>query len=282
MIVIIFSGSRYADWRLADKGQVIYGFRTSGINSYLQDERYINQLLNKDTNLIYNAEKIKKIYFFGAGVSSKERQKKIEDVFHKFFKNAKAKANHDIFASAISTLGDESGIVGIIGSGSNAAYYNGKKIQPNNFGLGYILGDEGSTNWIGKKLLKDFLTDNLPPVIREKLLLEYDLDRKAIFERIYHHPNPNLYLTSFSEFIFENKEELYINNLIKKGLDAYVKTYLIPLAEEHPDSKFGFTGSVANNYPDLLKAAAENHHIKVGTIIKDPIQQLVKYYLKIN
>lgn len=282
MIAVIFSGSRYADWRLADKNRILYGFRTSGINSYIQDERYINQLLNKNTNLINNAEKIKKIYFFGAGASSKERQEKIESIFNQFFKNAKVKVNHDLLASAISTFGDDKGIIGIIGSGSNAAYYNGKKIVPNNFGLGYILADEGSTNWLGKNLLKDFLTDNLPPVIREKLLQSHNIDRKIILEKIYNTPNPNIFLTSFADFIYENHRDPYMNQSIKKGLDKYVKTYLVPLSEQYPDSTFNFTGSVANNYPDQLRAAAEDNHILVNEIIQEPVQNLVKYYLNKN
>lgn len=60
MIVVVFSGSRYADWRIADKNRVLHGFRTSGINSYIQDERYILQLLNKSNHLINNAEKFAK------------------------------------------------------------------------------------------------------------------------------------------------------------------------------------------------------------------------------
>lgn len=282
MIAVIFSGSQYADWRLADKNRVLYGFRTTGINSYIQDERYINQLLNKNTNLINNAEKIKRIYFFGAGASSKDRQEKTAEIFQKFFRNAKVKVNHDLLASAISTFGDEKGIIGIIGSGSNAASYNGKKIIENNYGLGYILADEGSTNWLAKQLLKDFLTDNMPAVIREKLLQAHNIDRKTILERIYNHPNPNVFLTSFSDFIFENSKEPYIHNTIKRGLELYIKTYLVPLSEEYPDSNFNFTGSVANTFPTLLKSLAEEHHIHVGSIIKEPIQNLIKYYINKN
>ncbi|UZJ64134.1 hypothetical protein OKW96_17340 [Sphingobacterium sp. KU25419] len=114
MIAVVYSGSKYADWRLADKGRVITGFRTSGINPYLQDERYIAQLLNKNTNLINNAEKIKRIYFFGAGSSSPERKNKIKAVFEKFFINAKVKVEHDVIASAISTFGDEKESLGLL------------------------------------------------------------------------------------------------------------------------------------------------------------------------
>ena len=38
----------------------------------------------------------------------------------------------------------DSGIVGILGSGANCAYFDGKKLEKNNFGLGFIFGDEGS------------------------------------------------------------------------------------------------------------------------------------------
>src|SRR5690606_16852296 len=147
---------RYADWRIADKNRVLHGFRTSGINSYIQYERDILQLLNKSNQLINNAEKICKIYLYGAGVTSPDVKEPIERVHAQLCWNAKVKASHDVLASAISTFGDEKGIVGIIGSGSNAAYYNGRKVLPNNYGLGYILADEGSTNWLGRQLLKDF------------------------------------------------------------------------------------------------------------------------------
>lgn len=282
MIVVVFSGSRYADWRIADKNRILHGFRTSGINSYIQDERYILQLLNKNTHLINNAERIRKIYFFGAGASSPERQEKIERVFRQFFKNARVKANHDLLASAISTFGDEKGVIGIIGSGSNAAYYNGKKVIPNNYGLGYILADEGSTNWLGRELMKDFLTEVMPIGIREKLLHKYNIDRRTVLDRVYHNPNPNLFLTSFAEFMLENKEDAYIAQHIKKGLEIYVKTYLIPLAENYPDTQFNFTGSVANNYSEWLKEICREYGLIIGDIISEPVQNLVKYYINKN
>ncbi|MFZ4260624.1 hypothetical protein ACFRAE_01170 [Sphingobacterium sp. HJSM2_6] len=282
MIAVVYSGSRYADWRLAEKGRILHGFRTTGINPYIQEERFIYQLLNKNTQLINNAERIRKIYFFGAGASSKERQEKIERVFTQFFKNAKVKASHDVLASAISTFSNEKGIIGIIGSGSNAAYYNGKKIVENNYGLGYILADEGSTNWQARQILKDFLTESMPPGFKDKFVRKHNIDRKTILDKTYNTPNPNIFLTSFADFILENKDDPYIEGIIKKGLDIYVKTYLIPLSESYPDAIFSFTGSVANNYSDWLRQIANDQHLPVGTIIREPVQNLLKYYLNKN
>ncbi|NGM61858.1 hypothetical protein G5B30_08015 [Sphingobacterium sp. SGG-5] len=282
MILVIFTGSRYADWRLAEKGRVLHGFRTVGINSYIQDENFINQLLNKNTELLYNAERIKRIFFFGAGASSKERQDKIARVFSSFFKNARVKVSHDLVASALSTFGDEKGIIGIIGSGSNAAYYTGKKVVENNYGLGYILADEGSTNWLARMMLKDFLIDSLPSGIKEKLLAKHNIDRKVILDRIYNSPNPNIFLTSFAEFFFENKTDPYITALVKRGLNLYVKTYLLPLADSYPDSTIHFTGSVANNFPEWIREIGAENGLHIKTIIREPIQNLIKYYINKN
>ena len=187
-----------------------------------------------------------------------------------------------MLASAISTFGNEKGIIGIIGSGSNAAYYNGRKIVDNNYGLGYILADEASTNWQARQILKDFLTESMPQGFREKLLHKHNMDRKTILDKTYNTPNPNIFLTSFADFILENKDDPYMEGIIRKGLETYVKTYLIPLSETYPDSTLNFTGSVANNYADWLREIAKENHLAVGTIIREPVQNLVKYFINKN
>src|SRR5690606_6223097 len=132
MIAVVYSGSRFADWRLADKGKVVAGFKTMGINPYHNDERYISQVLNKNNSLINYAEKIKKIYFFGAGASSDERKETVYNAFREFFRYSKVLVEHDMLAAALATGGNEQALVGILGSGSNAAYYDGKRIYETN------------------------------------------------------------------------------------------------------------------------------------------------------
>jgi len=280
MIAVVFTGSKYADWRLADKNRVISGFRMPGINPYLQDERTINQILHKNTNLINHAEQIKKIFFFGAGSSSLERQDKIKRVFERFFVNAKVKVEHDMIASSIATFGDEKGITAILGSGSNAAYYTGKKNIVNNLGLGYILADEGSSNWLGRMLLKDFVTNKLPVDIREKMNAKFNLDQKLILEKVYNAPSPTNFLTSFADFLLENKENIYIKNLVKKGLRSFFEVYIKPLADQYPNEKINFTGSIAHAYEDWLREIAQQEYsLQIGLILKEPIHNLTKYYI---
>src|SRR6476646_2927355 len=129
MIAVVYSGSRFADWKLSDKGEIVCNFKTAGINAIFNDEKSIIHLLNKTNELIYNAEEIKRIYFYGAGAFTKGRQKIIENAFTKFFRYSKVVVEHDLTAAAIATCEEKPALVGIIGSGSNAAYFNGKKIK---------------------------------------------------------------------------------------------------------------------------------------------------------
>lgn len=282
MIAVVFSGSRFSDWRLAEKGKIVTGFRMMGINPYLHDERFILQLLNKNNNLINYAEKIRRIYFFGAGSSSPERKDKIASVFKQFFKNAKIAVDHDVKASAISTFGDGKGLIGILGSGSNAAYFNGRRTTDNNFGLGYILADEGSANWIGRMLLKSFLNGTMPEDLLEKFVERYPLDRKIIMDKVYNQANPTLFLTSFADFVMENHKHRFVKKTIHQGLKLYVETYLMPLTKQYPGVTVNFTGSVAAGYEEWLREEAGKYDITIGTVIKEPIHNLLKYYLNKN
>jgi glucosamine kinase len=282
MIAVVYSGSNNAGWRLADKGRTIASFNTAAINPYFNDEKYIVQLFNKNINLIHHAEEIKRVYFFGAGASSAELQKVVHNAFAAFFKFAKISVGHDIEAAAIACCRNTPGIVSICGSGSNAAWYDGKKVKPNNYGLGYILADEGSGNWLGRQLIKGFMNETLPANIRKKFVQRYDADRKTLLEKVYRQKQPALFLSSFSDFFLENKQDAYLKNVITTGFDKLLQTYVVPLNKQHPEATVRFAGTVAANFQEYLHEAAESNGIKITDIIKEPINHLLTYYSNKN
>lgn len=282
MIAIVYSGSRYADWKLAEKGRIVSEFKTPGINPFFSDEQHIIQLLDKCIDLINNAEKINRIYFFGAGASSKERQEIVSKAFGSFFRFSKIVVDHDLKAAALASCGDEKGIVGILGSGSNAAFFDGKKICNNNYGLGYILGDEGSANWLGRRLLKLFLNEVMPSDFREKFNKKYDLDRKQILDKVYRRAEPALYLSSFVDFLMENKHDPFVKKLVTEGFDLYFKTYIKPLNEKNPNVRCHVLGTVAAGFNEYLLEVAKANNIEISSITKEPIYNLLKYYANKN
>lgn len=282
MIAVIYSGSRNADWKLSDKGEIISEFRTPGLNPYLTDKKSISTLLNKNNDLINYAEEISKIYFFGAGASSKDRKAIISGAFTDFFRFARVIVNHDLAASALATAGNKEGLICVLGSGANAAYYNGKKIKENNYGLGYILADEGSANWLGRNLLKDYLTGRLPRKFETIFVEKYHPERKLILDKVYRHPQPVLYLTSFTDFLAEHRDEEYVTALAGRGLHIFFETYILPLAEKYPDLPLYFTGAIAEIFRDLLTETAKKYGLTIAAIVRKPIYNIVNYYTNKN
>ncbi|MNY19132.1 hypothetical protein D3C86_1525530 [compost metagenome] len=168
--------------------------------------------------------------------------------------------------------------MGILGSGANCAYFDGKKPEKNNFGLGYVFGDEGSANYLGKTVLKLFLQEKLPADLQKEFEQKYNLDRPQILERIYKKPMAQQFLSSFFDFFLENREHKYILGIIDNAFERYFQTYLLPTVKLHPGKEIHFVGLVAGNFQEQLRATAKKHGLEITSITKEPIYNLLNYY----
>ncbi|KRT15750.1 hypothetical protein ASU31_12240 [Pedobacter ginsenosidimutans] len=279
MVAVVYSGSKTAFWKITQNGQVVAHCNTTGLNPCFVDPKTILQILNKKVALVNNAENIKKIYFFAAGASSADRKEELAKTLASFFKYSKIVVENDLFGAAKAACYDRPGIVGMLGSGAHCAYFDGKKPVNNNFGLGYILGDEGSSNYFGKILLREFLSLKMPKDIETKFTLTYNLDRPQILERIYNKPQANIFLTSFFDFFTQNSKHEYIRKLIDGGFEKYIETYVLPMAEKYNDREIHIVGKVGAELEDRLRLVADRYDIKIKSIIKEPIQNLLKHYI---
>lgn len=278
MIAVVYSGSKSAFWKISNEGKTVAECTMPGINPCFNDQKHILYLLNKNIVLINHAESIKKIYVFAAGASSAESQKDLAETLGMFFINSKIKVKDDIYGASIAACYDKKGIVGILGSGANCAYFDGKKPEQNNYGLGFILGDEGSANYLGKMLLKNFLEDKLPTDLKKQFEERYNVDRPIILEKIYKKPNAQNYLSSFLDFYIDNRNHKYMEQLIDQAFERYIKIYLAPTLAQHPNEEVHFVGSVAGTFQDRLRLTAEKHNINIISITKEPIYNLLNYY----
>lgn len=278
MTAVVYSGSKTAFWKIAKEGKTIAECAMPGINPTLNDQKTILNALNKKSILINNAERIKKIYVFTAGATSPERSRELEETLGLFFKFSKITVKDDLYGAAIAACYTNSGIVGILGSGANCAYFDGKNPEQNNFGLGFILGDEGSSNHLGKLLLKSFIQGKLPSKLHKEFELKYNLDRALILERIYKKPMPQQFLSSFFDFFMEFRTEPAIQAMVDQSLEHYMKIYLLPTVKQHPGEEIHFVGNVAAHFQDRLRFIAQKHGLKITTITKEPIYNLLNYY----
>lgn len=285
MILIADSGSTKTDWRLIDSKNINHHFSTIGFNPYFQDTITIaneirENLLSKMNILPLTDLKTDPlfIYFYGAGCSTIEKNEIVKIAIQQVFPSSIIEVDHDLLAAARALLGNEKGIAAILGTGSNSGYYDGEKIVENVSSLGFILGDEGSGAYIGKRFIQDYLNKELPKTIAEKFYDTYKLTPDQILDAVYKKPMPSKFLASFSKFINENKDERYFIDLIEFNFEQFFNKHICKYSN-HREVTVNCVGSVAFYYCEPLKAVAARKGIHIGKIIETPIQKLSDFHL---
>jgi len=276
MRIIADSGSTKTEWRIIDVDGNISQARSNGINPYYQNAETIEKEIANGLKEYLN-ESISSIHFYGAGCSSEPNIKKVKDGFLSFFPEAVIDINHDLLAAAHALCGHEKGIACILGTGANSCLYDGKSIIKNIPSLGYVLGDEGSGNYLGKKLLFDFCRNNMPENIKAKLIKRFALNVDDIQSNIYQKEIPARYLASFSKFIFQHIKEPYLYQLTYDAISLFFENHVLKY-ENADNLPVHFTGSVAFYYGNIVRKIAAEKTILVKHIIESPIAGLTLYY----
>lgn len=277
-ILIAESGSTKTDWMLIHSAKKQQHFATTGMNPFFCSSTDYKRILEEELSIGSN-EKIEAIYFYGAGIKDAEKANVVKKALKKRFNIAQISAYSDMLAAARATCGDNKGITCILGTGSNSAYFNGQKIVKQNPSLGYIVGDEGSGTYLGKKVLQYFFYNTFDDELKEAFLNTYGDNLVKILDKIYKEPFPNAYLASFTEFLVHYRGHYMIENIIEDALTEFHQKHVLKYREswKHP---VHFVGSVAFEFKDILKELHNHYGIETGQIIKKPIEGLIHYHLK--
>ena len=226
MILIADSGSTKCSWALCNKeGTLIQEINTIGFNPYFIDHlSIINHL--EESELNQYKEEIEYVFFYGAGCSSKEKNKVIEFPFIQFFKNANITISHDLDAACFAMYNGNPNITCILGTGSNSCFYDGKDIIENAPSLGFIVGDEASGNSFGKKILNLYFNKIMSDELKEKLEAGFETDLAIINKSIYNTNRANVFLAKYFPFIIETKNYPLIQKLIIDTLDEFINLHV--------------------------------------------------------
>jgi len=278
MIFIVESGSTKSDWTLLDN-DFLAEYSTMGYNPCFHNTQTIVDSIQSHSDIIKLSNRVDKVFFYGAGCSSEKMNNVVSNALSAVFINAKIIVDHDLKACAYSTFRAKPAISCILGTGSNSCYFDGEKFNDQIPALGYVLGDEGSGSYFGKKILASFLYNHLPEEIEKDFKNKFDLNSEKIIEAVYQKPNPNVYLASFMPFIASHKENPYIKEMIKNGFKHFIKVH-VNCYQEVAHSEVHFVGSISSVFKEQLKEAASEMKIKLGQIIKKPAQGLVDYHKK--
>ncbi len=277
-ILVADSGSTKTHWCLVQDGKKKNIF-TQGISPYFLNDETLAAILKKELVVKLKGAFVDEIFFYGTGCSNPQNVSLIKRGLQKIFPAAKVSIQHDLMGAARALCGHQKGIACILGTGSNSCFYNGKKIAKNSPGLGFILGDEGSGAYMGKKVVQHYLYNTFDEDLTDRFKAKYTETAAEILDNVYKKKLPNRYLAGFTSFLAENRGHFMIENIIEDSLNDFFFTHIFKYRETWT-LPVHFTGSVAYGFKDVILQMCSDFEIKAGSILKAPMDGLVEFHKK--
>jgi N-acetylglucosamine kinase-like BadF-type ATPase len=280
MKLLVDSGSTKADWIAIDEtGKVQFTTQSLGLNPEVLDKEEIISRLEDKFDISQNKDKVKQLFFYGAGCGTDRMKLFLKEIFQNYFKNAEVDVQEDTYAAVYATTPKgEQAIVCILGTGSNCSFFDGKILHQKVQSLGYIAMDDGSGNRFGRHLLRGYYFNKMPKELAKEFEKEFNLDADYIKENLYKEPNPNAYLATLAKFIIKHKENDFCKKIIKSELKKFAKNYIMQYDNCH-DVYVHFVGSIAFYLKDELEEILNNYDIKIGNVLRRPIDGLIAYHV---
>ncbi|MDB2622140.1 hypothetical protein N9Y06_02420 [Flavobacteriales bacterium] len=276
-VLIVESGSSKADWLLLENGVSKLSFQTKGWNPLFmtQEEMQVRFQSYHDLKGFYKS--IDQVFFYAPGCSHEESRIVLRDALVQVFVNALVEVESDLLAAARSVYKGKALFVSILGTGSNTAFYDGEVLEAFTPSLGYILGDEGSGAALGKRLLVDYLYENLPNDLYSEFSKTHSISKELVLSSVYKQENPNRFLASYVPFLVAHKSHPRVIELVKSEFQNYLDAHLIsnPMCREFP---IAFVGSVAFYFQEVLKELCFQNDLLMCEVIQSPIHHLEEYH----
>jgi glucosamine kinase len=277
MILIADAGATKIQWVVIHDGKASEPIETAGFNPYFMEPRILMDAVEKDLVPFINPGYIQHVYYYGAGCSTMFKCNIVEDVLKEVFDNADFEIYHDLLGAARALFGEKEGIACILGTGSNSCLYDGKNILENVTSLGYLFGDEGSGAYLGKLWLIEYLRGRMPEHLKNLFDKRFGYSLENILDSVYSKPHPNQFLSSFSLFIGDLKDDEFVKGLVKKNFqDFFIEQ--VTRYTNYQKQPLGVIGSVGFHFRDIFMEVAEDYNLKVSKMIKSPIEGLVEYH----
>mgnify|MGYP003288581960 CR=1 FL=1 len=283
MKLIAESGATKTDWRSISSDGVVLSARTVGLNPAVCDAEDIMAAVRKAVPALNpEGKRVETVYFYGAGLVSEEVAAPVREALEMWCPFAEIFFFSDLLAAARALFGDGSGVVAIMGTGSNSCLYEDGKVVRNIRPGGYVLGDEGSGVALGRAFLADYIKGLVPEDISAEFDKEFGLDYAGIVRKVYKEQAASAFMGSVAPFVMKYIDNQYVSELVKDCLEAFLKRSLSRYCQGASDSaaarRVGVVGSFGCACEPLLHALAPAYGLDFVKFIKSPIEELVLYH----
>ncbi len=275
MKLIAESSTTRTDWALVDGAEIVEHAYTTGLNPYFQSRREISHAIRLELPEVFFRRKLEHVYFYGAGCGNTEKCKVMESSLVAQFKTP-VTVSSDLLGAARGLLVREPGLACILGTGSNSCLYDGNEIEKTVAPLGFILGDEGSGAYMGKRMIADMLKGLAPKELTEAFFEKNNVTPNMLLDEVYTNKLPSKRLSQYSAFLRENLENSYCYRLVYNAFMDFFTRNII--SYDYAEMPLSFVGAVCVMYQPILIKAASDFGVGVKKIIPNSMPGLVAYH----
>jgi len=276
--LIADSGATKTTWCLLENNKK-KTLSTQGLSPYFLNTEQIEQIVSSEVQPKLKGIEPGEIFFYGTGCINPGNEKLVKKALRNLFPTSVINVTSDLMGAAKALCGDHKGVACILGTGSNSCYYDGKKIIKNSPGLGFILGDEGSGAYMGKKVVQYYLYNTFDPDLMDRFNAMFNTNSAEILEAVYKKPLPNRYLASFVQLLIENRGHYMVENIIEDSFNDFFFHHVYKYKQSWT-MPINFVGSVAFGFKDVLKEMCNSYELQLGKVLKNPMDGLIKYHSK--
>lgn len=275
-ILIADSGATKTEWCL-ERDDSTETFHTEGLNPYYHTTGSIKKVVEDHLRPKLNTDELEGIYFYGAGCDSEEKNRVVEQALREIFPGTPVNVYHDLLGAARACFMHEAGIACILGTGSNSCLYDGSKIVEHIPSLAFILGDEGSAGYFGKKLINKYFRKEVPDDLKGDLEKDYNMSLDHITSGLYDGDQKSRFIASYGAFLGEHADHPFVKEMLREGFENFI-TRIVLNYSNATDYEVRFVGSVAYAYRELITEILEEHGLKGGLFIRKPMKRLVEFH----
>ena len=227
MKLIIDCGSSRSKCLVYDTNTEPDHFEFKGFNPMLSGD-IANEALSHFKPLKDRFFGIDKILYGGAGCVGSDIRRTMVKMFLNLYPKADVEVYDDLeFIGHLLKL-EESCVIAIMGTGSNAGLWNKREIVTRELSGGYLLGDEGSGFLLGKSLIINYVRSRFSA--ETQAILDEKIGKKgaSLFRDIYQAKEPNKVISSYAKYYLTFEDELK-EILIKAIIQDFIKTRILPI-----------------------------------------------------
>lgn len=275
--ILVESGATKSDWALVDgDGKVTRRFVRPGMNVSTMDIDTVRGMISDTVK--GEGLQASGFYLYTAGLVTDAIREAVKEHVRSICGISDVDVQEDLMGAARAVCGHESGIAAILGTGSNACFYDGVSVHRKVYSGGFILGDEGGAATLGKLFLSDYLKGLVPAELASDFEKGHDASYAAIVEGVYRSASPSGYLGSIAPFITGHRHVPYAAELIRNNFRSFIDRVLA----RYDISRYplGVVGGFAWACRDILLPLLEENGIKLSCLIKAPAEGLCRYHLR--